>query len=98
MQTMHLTKVRRAISGCLFLTFLLSLVTVSGQTGGTNLWTKPVSGYWEEPFWSLGVLPDATQSVVFTNVGWKALAIGTNTAQNFPDSMSVQSLRVSAPV
>src|SRR5882757_9878691 len=67
--------------------------------GAVNEWTKPTSGYWEEQaFWSLGVLPDATQSVLFTNAGWKALAIGTNAAQNFPQSMHVASLRVGAPV
>jgi hypothetical protein len=95
---MNLTRILGAVSGCLFLTLLFSLVRVSGQTAGTNHWTKPTSGYWEEPFWSLAVLPDATQSVVFNNPGWKALAIGTNAAQNFPDSMSVQSLRVESPV
>jgi len=64
-----------------------------------NSWIKPNSGNWEEqPYWSLGVLPDATQSVLFTNAGWKALALGANTAQNFPQSMRVQSLRVDAPV
>ena len=64
----------------------------------TNSWTKPNSGNWEEQaYWSLGVLPDATQSVMFTNAGWKALAIGANTAQNFPQSMRVESLRVGAP-
>jgi hypothetical protein len=67
--------------------------------GAENSWIKPTSGFWEEPAsWSLGVLPDATQSVMFTNAGWKALAIGANTAQNFPQSMRVQSLRVGAPV
>ncbi|PYM11823.1 MAG: hypothetical protein DME18_12895, partial [Verrucomicrobia bacterium] len=44
------------------------------------------------------MLPDATQSVLFTNAGWKALAIGAQTSQSFPQSMSVQSLRVGAPV
>src|SRR4051794_25284592 len=64
-----------------------------------NSWTKPGSGSWEEQAsWSLGVLPDATQSVVFTNAGWKALAIGFGTAQNFPQSMSVHSLQLGAPV
>lgn len=63
-----------------------------------NAWIKPTSGYWEEQTsWSLGVLPDATQAVVFTNAGWKALAIGPNTAQNFPQSMQVQSLQIAAP-
>lgn len=66
--------------------------------GAANEWTKPTTGSWEEQAsWSLGVLPDATQEVVFTNAGWKALAIGTNTAQNFPESMHVASLRVGAP-
>lgn len=67
--------------------------------GATNNWTKPSSGSWEEQaHWSAGLLPDATQSVVFTNPGWKALAIGAGTAQNFPQSMRVQSLSVGAPV
>src|SRR5206468_5806418 len=95
---MNISKIPGALSIGLFLTFFLSLVTVSGQIGDTNSWTKPTSGYWEEPFWSLGVLPDATQSVLFTNAGWKALAIGAATAQNFPQSMSVQSLEVGSPV
>src|SRR5437879_5493647 len=71
-----------------------------GQTPATeNSWTKPSSGYWEEQaYWSLGVLPDATQDVLFNNAGSKALAIGAQTSQNFPQSMSVQSLRVGAPV
>ena len=34
---------------------------------------------------------------MFTNQGWKALAIGTNAAQQFPESMRVQSLRMGAP-
>jgi hypothetical protein len=65
----------------------------------TNSWLKPTSGYWEEQaHWSLGVLPDATQTVLFTNAGWKALAIGAGTAQNFPQSMRVQSLRLAGPI
>src|SRR6185503_2162223 len=90
------------LSGGLFLTLLLSLTTVTtvrGQTGGTNSWTKPTSGNWEEQdFWSLGVLPDANQSIVFNNPGWKALAIGSQTAQNFPQSMTLHSLHVDSPV
>src|SRR5438132_11500410 len=64
-----------------------------------NSWTKPTSGYWEEQaYWSLGVLPNATQSVMFTNAGWKALAIGANTVQNFPQSMQIQDLQIASPV
>src|SRR5436190_4386739 len=78
---------------------LAFFIPISPGVAATNSWTKPTSGYWEEQaYWSLGVLPDATQDVVFTNAGWKALAIGSSTAQNFPQSMTVQSVRVGAPV
>ena len=77
----------------------LFFVAMAPAVADINSWTKPTSGHWEEQaYWSLGLLPDATQSVVFTNAGWKALAIGSQTAQNFPQSMRVQSLRVGAPV
>src|SRR5688572_7597634 len=91
------------VGGCLrrrwFSVSLLFFVAVGRVVADTNSWTKPGSGNWEElASWSLGVLPDATQSVMFTNAGWKALAIGANTARNFPQSMRVQSLRVDAPI
>jgi hypothetical protein len=64
-----------------------------------NEWIKPNSGYWEEQAsWSLGVLPNATQDILYNNPGWKALVIGTNTVQRFPQSMQVQSLSLGAPV
>src|SRR5207247_1791701 len=44
------------------------------------------------------MLPDATQSIMFTNAGWKALALGANTVQNFPQSMQIQGLAITAPV
>ena len=63
-----------------------------------NSWIKPTSGYWEEQSsWSLGVLPDQSQSVYITNAGWKAVAIGANTSQNFPQSMQIQDLHISSP-
>jgi len=44
---------------------------------GSNEWTKPTSGNWEESYWSLGRLPGMDQSLVtFSNPGWKALTIG----------------------
>ena len=82
----------------LFLTALLPVVTVHGQTG-KNEWTKPTSGYWEESFWSLGQLPSHAQvGIVLNNPGFKALAIGANTTANFPASLSIQNLLVAAPV
>ena len=92
---MHLTKIRGTFWGCLFLTFLLSLVTVSGQTGGTNSWIKPSSGNWDDPsVWSLGVLPNSSQSVLIANSGWKAVAVNQSTPINFPNSMTVNSLTI----
>jgi hypothetical protein len=64
----------------------------------TNSWTKPTSGDWHEPFWSLGVLPDASQShIMFTNAGWKALAITRITSRDFPDSLNIPRLTVASP-
>jgi hypothetical protein len=62
-----------------------------------NSWTKPTSGYWEEPYWSLGTLPSDGQSVVFTNAGWKALAIGSSTTTRFPESLRIEHLSIGAP-
>lgn len=81
-----------------FSTPLLFLVASAPSQADVNSWTKPISGFWEEQaFWSMGVPPDAAQDVVFTNANWKALAIGTNVLQQFPESMQVRSLRVGAP-
>ncbi len=63
-----------------------------------NSWLKTSSGYWEEPYWSCGRLPALDQgSIVFTNAGWKALAIGQNTTANFPNALVIQKLTISAP-
>ena len=64
----------------------------------TNSWTKPNSGLWHEAFWSLGVLPAASQShIFFTNAGWKALAVDSVTARDFPDSLTIPRLTVASP-
>lgn len=78
---------------------LLLFVATAPALADVNSWIKPGSGYWEEfSSWSLGELPDATQSIYITNAGWKAMAIGANTAQNFPDSMQIQELQIASPV
>jgi hypothetical protein len=63
----------------------------------SNSWTNPVSGNWQDSFWSLGVLPGTNQSISFTNAGWKALAIGSGTSQNVPQTLNVSSITVSSP-
>jgi len=72
----------------------------SGATivGLTNAWTKATSGNWEEPFWSLGVLPGPGQSIMITNAGWKAVAVANSTVVNHPASLTVESIDVSSPV
>src|SRR5437764_509587 len=88
-------RIGRVASGCVFLTFLLSLITASGDTGGTNSWIKPSSGNWDDSSaWSLGILPSGSQSVLITNSGWKAVAINPSTPINFPNSMTVGSLTI----
>jgi hypothetical protein len=77
----------------LVLSFGLPLSTL----GQVNSWTKPSSGYWEEPYWSLGVLPTNGQDVAIDNEGWKAVAIGPTTTQNFPESLTLHSLAVASP-
>src|SRR5438477_1011735 len=63
-----------------------------------NIWTKTSSGYWEEPFWSAGHLPTFTDGLIlFTNAGWKALAIGSATTANYPDSLRLTNLTIDAP-
>jgi len=62
----------------------LFFAAMAPSFAGVNSWTKPTSGYWEEQaYWSLGAWPDASQDVVFTNAGWKALAIGYGTRRTF---------------
>src|SRR5688572_1274177 len=81
------------------LTFSLLVLTLTANGASEpNSWTKPSSGNWEEPFWSLGVLPGPDQPIMITNAGWKAVAITPNTAQNFPQSLNVYSVSVESPV
>jgi hypothetical protein len=78
--------------------FCAVLLLAPSSPAAVNSWIKPTSGAWEEQAsWSLGVLPDQTQSIELTNAGWKAVAIGANTAQSFPGSMQMQSLRLASP-
>jgi len=62
--------------------------TARAQT--TNSWIKPGSGDWQDASaWSLESLPAPGQTIMLTNQGWKAIAIGPATSQNFPESLNV---------
>src|SRR6185436_15813359 len=64
----------------------------SVSTAQVNIWTKPTSGQWTEPFWSLGVgQPLPTHSVMFTNAGYKALGVYPGTL------VTISNLQISSP-
>lgn len=64
----------------------------------TNTWISPTSGSWEQSSnWSQDALPSSNQVILFTNSGWKALAISSDTTQNFPQTLNVSSVTVSSP-
>jgi len=71
-------------------------VTLSGST---NSWTNSVSGRWDNGTnWSLGGAPLITLSaILITNANSKTVTIDSNTAANFPATMSVSNLTISAP-
>jgi len=80
------------------LSFLFLAAIVTPQSRAQNSWTKPTSGYWEEPYWSAGHLPAlADGPIYFTNANWKALAIGSETTANYSNSLHIQNLTVDAP-
>src|SRR5438874_9778353 len=74
------------------------LCSASNLLAQDNAWTKTTSGNWEEPYWSLGTLPGPGQSVLLTNAGWKAVAIGWSTVANQPQSLTVNNLTISSPI
>ncbi len=62
----------------------------------TNSWISPANGNWEDAHWSLGELPSTNQIILFTNAGSKTLTIGPNTVQNFPETLTVDTISVSS--
>ena len=60
----------------------------------TNEWSKTTDGKWEEPFWSLGRLPDSSQSILINSPSQKTLALDSTTAQQFPESLAIYQLVV----
>src|SRR5436190_10149292 len=89
----------RGSTSLLLLGLLCAAVApLSSSSQTINSWMKPSSGYWEEAQWSAGRLPAAGDRVMITNPGWKAVAIGAGTAQNFPQSLQMQDLTVASPV
>ena len=80
------------------LSLLFAVILTPAPAQVINSWTNASSSNWEfQTNWSLGALPDQSQSVYITNSGWKAVAIGPSTSQNFPASMQIQDLLIASP-
>ncbi len=62
-----------------------------------NNWTNPASAHWQDPYWSLGILPASNQTVNITNDGYKAVNIDSGTVSGYGGSLTVSNLQVSAP-
>jgi hypothetical protein len=63
-----------------------------------NNWMNPASAPWEGGTnWSLAQLPTSNQWVTITNDGYKGVGISASTVTNFPASMTVSNLTISAP-
>ena len=78
-----------------FVASVVALASASVSAQVVNSWISPESGNWDGPGnWSLGVRPNSSQSVQITNSNWKAVAINPSTPVNFPDSMTVGSLKI----
>ncbi len=77
------------------------LVPDTGGTGGSpvvNNWINPGSARWDSAGnWSLATLPASNQTVNITNLGYKAVNVDGATFANFPGSVTVSNLSVSAP-
>lgn len=84
---------RRMLWAIVLVHFLTGLVAF----GQVNSWTKPTSGTWEEPVWSLGILPASSQTIEITNAGFKAVGINPATATGFPGSLTINHLDIFGP-
>ncbi len=76
---------------------LVHFLTGLAAFGQVNSWTKPTSGAWEESVWSLGILPNSSQTIEFTNAGFKAVSISPATVSGFPGSLTINHLDVFGP-
>ena len=82
----------RSRSGGLVAVPILILTASSLGAADTNEWTKGTNCKWEEPFWSLGKLPDSEQAIHLINAGEKIVEIDATTSELHPESLSVNQL------
>src|SRR5687768_18127396 len=82
----------RSLSGILVAVPFLIITPSNLGAAETNEWTKATDGKWEEPFWSLGKLPDSQQAIHLINPGEKIVSIDAATSQLQPQSLSISQL------
>src|ERR1041385_5485462 len=63
----------------------------------TNSWTNALSGNWQNPYWSLGILPGPGQEVDITNPGFKTVTISSSTRDTAPGSLNVSRIVLGSP-
>src|SRR5436190_20076346 len=64
-----------------------------------NNWTNPHSGPWEVATnWSQGIRPASDQAIKIENSGYKAVGISASTVSDFSNSLTIASLKISAPI
>jgi T5SS/PEP-CTERM-associated repeat protein len=87
---------RRLLAGALCI--LTSTFLSSVAHAQTNSWANPSRGFWDDTeSWSLGILPTNAQSVFITNAPSKTVTIDSYTSGNYPESLTISNLTVSAP-
>jgi hypothetical protein len=75
--------------------FALSFFAAVSSRADTNNWIKSTSGDWQEATsWSLGILPDISQSVAITNAGEKTITINSDTSQNYAAALTLNDLTI----
>jgi hypothetical protein len=67
------------------------------QNFTVNSWTNVLGGTWESTNWSAGVLPGPGQGIELNNSGSKVVIMSGDTATNYPSTLQIESLLVSAP-
>src|SRR6266702_1497506 len=89
-----LTSLGRRCQRAALIASVMALVSTS-VLAQVNSWTNDAGGNWGQASnWSLGVPPGGSQSVMFTNLYWKAVVIDSSTVSGFPQSLAVNSLTI----
>lgn len=86
------------LSGLLPRTIMPVCLACAAAHGQNNDWTNSSgAGRWDDPMWSLGVLPGSNQTVRITNNISEIVKADASTSVNYPNSLNIGSLVMWAP-